>query len=143
MFLDDLKLEIYIKNKYGCKEFSEVETINYAIESARDLLCEKKPYVIDKRVDGEVVILSSHFGSALVDVLSYNCTGNMYESEKELYFGYIKYSQYQSQNNTNVPMYANINDIYEAERTKVYEAIDAWLIDELLGNPHPEYEKCE
>lgn len=93
----------------------------------------KPPYKIDRRIDGTVVIFSEHFIDAYRIALSRNCIANMNEKEKDLYFGFIKYQQEQD----------SFNILESKDLEDVYSALVNWTTDELMGNPHPEYEVCD
>lgn len=113
---------------YG--DITETEGIAYA----KDLIGSKDPYVIERRYDGnKVVIFSDHFIEAYRTALSKNCIADMTDKEKDLYFEYINYTEHQP--------YSNID--MNSEMQFVLAALDQWTMDELLGNEHPDYATCE
>jgi hypothetical protein len=108
-------------------------TLTDGISFVKDLIGSKPPYGIDRRVDGEIVIFSSHFLEAYEKALSLNCIADMTDEEKDLYFGYINYTKYKTESNISLPK----------DMLQVYKALDKWTIDELMEVEHPEYAVCD
>lgn len=108
-------------------------TLSKAIEVSKKTIGISEPYIIDVRFGGEeVVIFSDHFILTYREALSQNCTANMTTREKQLYIDFLKYKSHRNHGN-----------MLEPEATdKVLEALDQWTLDELMGNPHPDYKKC-
>ena len=115
-----------------------------SIEKAKTLFERKKPYRIDNRIFGNVVIFSDHFLRTFREALTNGCTRKMTHEELLLLNDFIKFQN-------NVGLETDISDI---ERKNVLESLDRWVMSQLdcslydtdeidCENTNFEYTECE
>jgi len=109
-------------------------SINFGIAVAKELLGENLPYTIEKRLEGDVVILDDHFINTFLEALTTGCIAKMNEKEKNILFKYVKYQD----NLLNGVVDADL----DTETRLVIKFIDKWLYDEINCTRHIKTNEC-
>jgi hypothetical protein len=104
------------------------------IQIAKELLGENLPYVVEKRMSGEVIIFNDHFIDTTLEALTTDCIAKMNTAEQNVLFDYLEYLN-------------SLWNGYEYEhpygtKKEVVEALDKWIIDEVQCNGHDEVNAC-
>ena len=110
--------------------YRDPNKVTAAIADAKELFGENTPYTVEHRMDETVVVFNPHTISTIREALSTGCMAKMNAAEEELFIKFIDY-----QNGTT---YRDITVDYN----DVLGALDRWLMDELLCNPHPTLNAC-
>ena len=110
--------------------YRDVEKMDRAIYKTKELFGESEPFVIEKRLDGSVVIFSVHFITTAREAMSTGCMAKMDEIETLLFEKFIRYQNNRSH-----------RDITKAEGD-ILVALDEWFQDDVNCIPHPVINAC-
>jgi len=100
------------------------------IQDAKNIFGENLPYIIEKRMAGNVVIFNDHFISACREAFTTGCLAKMNSMEVDLFERFVKF-----QNGV------NYRDITTSEN-EVMTALDKWFMDDIHCLSHPVINEC-
>jgi tRNA U34 2-thiouridine synthase MnmA/TrmU len=61
------------------------------IQIAKELLGENLPYVVERRLNGDVVVFNEHFVDTAIEAMSTDCIAKMNACEQNVMFDYMEY----------------------------------------------------
>jgi len=101
-----------------------------SIADAKNIFGENAPYVVDHRLEGNVIVFNTHFISMMRIALTTGCMAGMNSAEEEVMLKLVKYE--------NGGNYRDITTNDDA----VMRALDKWVSDEVIGAEHPSLSQC-
>ena len=104
------------------------------IQIAKELLGENLPYVVERRLNGDVVVFNEHFVDTAIEAMSTDCIAKMNACEQNVMFDYMEYLNSKLNGYQYEHPYGTKQD--------VVEAFDRWIMDELQCKEHPVVNAC-
>ncbi len=110
--------------------FANTEKQNASIASAKELFGGNVPYVIERTIDGRVVVFSDHFIRTSREAMSTGCMAKMNMSETNLWLRFVEYQ--------NKKMFRDISDLSD----EVLVTLSRFFVDEIYLLHHSEINEC-
>ena len=110
--------------------FRDPVKIDNAIYLAKEFYEENEPYVLEHRMEGNVVIFNKHFIDTILEAFMNGCLAKMNGLEEELFFQFVDYEDQKEFRDISVT-----ND-------NILRALDQWLVNMSLGRENPYINEC-
>ncbi len=104
--------------------------VNKGVEITKSLFGESEPYVIQKMLNGDIVVFSDTFMEKFIKALSTNCIAPMGPVERKMMFAYMDYES------------GITSSAYSRETALAAKALDKWIFDEMAHRSHSSDNTC-
>lgn len=104
--------------------------MNLAVADSKEIFGENQPYIIEYRLDGDIIIFNDHFIRTAREAMTTDCMAKMNEVEVELFQRFIEYQDG-----------SEYRDISQ-EDNEIVAALDQWFIDDINCIAHPTTNAC-
>lgn len=104
--------------------------VNKGIEITKVLFGESEPYIVQRMLNGDVIIFNDSFIEKFIIALSTNCISTMGASERKMMFEYMNYES------------GITNNGFSRETLLASKTLDEWIFDEIANRKHNSDNTC-
>ena len=117
--------------------FSNIEKMDAAYYSAKDLFAGNDPYRRVNRLSGPAVVMDKHFTDNALEAFSTDCLNKLSQSEADFLLHFIDWQNFLLSDPVNPIVAGSAEDTYVSVERDALEAFNNWLVDEIAETAHP------
>ena len=117
----------YMDGSAFSKLYDDIDKVDSAIDDAKELFGENKPYETIRKIDSELIIFNDHFIIEFIKMLGDEDLSGMSQSESSIAYDFIDY------------MNGKIAGEIVVSTNEAMIQLDKYLVDELMQLEHPTF----